>query len=1208
MGRETPRPSIRKIGPIDLFVIVLLCLLIPGIAFSFDEPDHYDKWLKTLKEGNPEQKIYVLRYPPPSLDCCKVQKDRNTLNLILSALKDKDNRVREAAVASLRHIGRFSAKCCRESQIVPALIETLKDIHPRVREEAARTLAFFKDEHAVDALIPKLQDKDPWVRLIVAFALGEIGGVKAVDPLVRTLEDGSDWRNKFVRQECVIAIRKIESREASRKKGSMAAQAGTLQGARAAQQARQKALETGAGIAGLDDQTAARVISAFISKFDDPYLKPEIIRAINDFKILGARKLLIEATQHTNDRIRELAGQALLSLSLALREWVDSTPPSPTIDDPSVEVFIKLLADPAVKIRAQSVVALGRLMDTRAVGPLIEASRDRSEQVREKVIVALGNFADERILDVAVNFIMSDLELNLRDLACDTFRSVSQKTAKERVFVYRENGVRHVSKDMSDKPWGIEASERLVHPTAVKKLIDLIGHPDEKGKLSALNLFTRFEDERIEEVILKHLDDPSPQLRKQAISIIPHFSGNAVVPRLIIASRDKHNEIREKALGALGAFEDKRVLEPLIDRLRDLDPGVRTAALDSLKTYDDPRLSGLVINLLRDDSLSVRKAAVLNIKQRLDKKAVEALALLLEDTDNEVVNLTVEALEAIGDQRAADTLIKALKGEFNRNRTYGGDATLRMNAAKALGSIKDRRAVPALIECLSEDDPFLRRRAASALKKIEDPAGLEAIKNIPKDELPPETGSATPVRPADVKRPPPSAPIPREYSPGSGLSVLHFGRHRKTEEKQPLPKVIALLPLYQTKAIMKIGKEPKTILDIKPLITKLKSTDPRTRREAADRLGDIGNQEATDHLIPPLKDKDEFVRQATARALGELKDKRAVEPLISSLKDPEVNVRTFSVWALGEIQDTRAIEPLCNSLFDKEQKVKDHSFEALRKFREPVSRTTMVNTLIKNSKTESSAAWMLSSLIRLEGNEVVLKTLEDPDRNDAKTLRNYINLMEVNIYHVSDIGTKALVDYPDRAMVISELSNYISTQTGTPAPSILLLGRFKDQRALPIFLDVLNKRKDSHYRLTVIQAMDELGDKEAVEPLLQILVDDKESPGPRMAAARALGKLGDARATEPLLRILKDERESKEVRKDAAHALGTFRDKRAVDPLLNILVNKNEDIWLRVAAASSLGDIGDPRAIEPLRDALKDPSDYIGNAAETALRKIRSCQ
>jgi HEAT repeat protein len=1204
MGREARGAGIKSMIRIISFLIIILFVLIPRAGVSSEFAEYLPRWMELLQKGNEREKklaldsLWFLEYP-------EFRKDIRVFDPILNALTDKNPSIREAAAASLKQIGKLSKGCCNETQIVPGLIKALEDDHPRVRREAAKALGYYKDERAVDPLISGLRDKDPWVRLNVVFALGEIGAVKAVNPLLNFLDDDSDWRNKFVQQECLRAIRKIEFGEAFKEASAASAKAGTLQGARAAQLAHQKTLQTGARVVGLDDQTAARVILALMRKFDDPYLKPEIIRAISDFKILGARKLLIEATQDPNDRIRELAVQALLELSLALREWIDSTPPSPRMDDPNVEVFIKLLADSAVKVRGQSVVALGRLMDTRAIEPLIEASRDRSEELREKVIVALSNFADERILDVAINFIMRDPQSNLGDSACATFMSVAKKTAKERVFVYRKNGIRYVSKNMSDIPWGIKASERLVHPAAVGKLFGLIGVSNEKAKLSALNLFPGFQDERIEGVIFKYLDDPSPQLRKQVISIIPYFSGNTVVPRLITASRDKHNEIREKAVRALGEFQDKRALEPLIERLRDLDPEVRTAALNSLKTYDDPRLSGLVIKLLRDDSLSVRKAAILNIKERRDRQAVEALALLLEDGDNEVVNFTVEALEAIGDQRATDPLIKALKGEFNRNRAYGGDVTLRMNAAKALGSIKDRRAVPALIECLPEDNPFLRRRVVSVLKKIGDPAGLEAIKNIPKDELPPEIGSSTPIRPADVKLPPPSASIPKGYSPGSGLDPLLFERSRKIEEKQPPPKVIALLPLYQTKTLMKIRKESKTSLDIKPLIAKLQSTDSWIRREAVDILGDVGSQEATDQLIPLLRDTDEYVRQAAARALGKLKDRKAVEELLVGLKDPDVNVRTFSIWALGEIQDSKAIEPLSSLLLDNEEKIRDHSFEALRKFRDPISRRIMVNTLVKGAKIESSAWVTLSRLTSLEGKEVVLKAVEDPGGDNAKTLRNYIDLMEANIQNVSDIASKALEDYPDRGMVISELSNYIDSQTGVPTKSISLLGRFKDRRVLPALLPTLKKRKDSYYRLTVINAIGDLGDKEAIEPLLEILVDDKEYPGPRMAAARGLGKLNDIRATEPLRQILENKKEDKQVRISAAGALGSLKDKKSVEPLINILMEKGEDIWLRVAAASALGDIEDEKALKPLESAMKDSPDNLRHGIEIALRKFQ---
>jgi HEAT repeat protein len=252
---------------------------------------------------------------------------------------------------------------------------------------------------------------------------------------------------------------------------------------------------------------------------------------------------------------------------------------------------------------------------------------------------------------------------------------------------------------------------------------------------------------------------------------------------------------------------------------------------------------------------------------------------------------------------------------------------------------------------------------------------------------------------------------------------------------------------------------------------------------------------------------------------------------------------------------------------------------------------------------------MLSKLISLEGKEVILKALEDPSGDQTKTVRNYIHLMEANVYYnVSEIATKALEEYPDREMVISELSTYISTQTGTPTRSISLLGRFKDRRSLPILLDGLRKRKDSYSRLNIVNAIGELGDKDAKEPLLQILIDDKEFPGPRNAATIALGRIGAEEAVDPLIRVLKNKNDQNHVRVGAAVALGMLKNKMAVEPLINTLNDNKEDTQLRVAAASSLGNIGDERAIVPLQAVLKDSPDHLRHAAEIALRKIKTAK
>jgi phycocyanobilin lyase alpha subunit len=68
---------------------------------------------------------------------------------------------------------------------------------------------------------------------------------------------------------------------------------------------------------------------------------------------------------------------------------------------------------------------------------------------------------------------------------------------------------------------------------------------------------------------------------------------------------------------------------------------------------------------------------------------------------------------------AVSALITALSDESDR--TPEGGYPLRRNSARALGKIRDRRAVPTLIECLDCSDFYVREAAAQSLGMIGDP-------------------------------------------------------------------------------------------------------------------------------------------------------------------------------------------------------------------------------------------------------------------------------------------------------------------------------------------------------------------------------------------------------------------------------------------------------------------------------------------------------
>lgn len=265
--------------------------------------------------------------------------------------------------------------------------------------------------------------------------------------------------------------------------------------------------------------------------------------------------------------------------------------------------------------------------------------------------------------------------------------------------------------------------------------------------------------------------------------------------------------------------------------------------------------------------------------------------------------------------------------------------------------------------------------------------------------------------------------------------------------------------------------------------------------------------------------------------------------------------------------------------------------------------------------------FLLSKLTTLEGDQVILKALEDPEGNDSKTIRNHLELLDKRIVFINDhrqLPQKALKEYKNRDLVLSEISTFIKSKTdNTPYSTINFLGHLKDPKGLPILLNIVNTKRESDSKLAVaivessrriaVTALGELGNKGASNILLDILSNRKESFIMRKEAVQALGKIGEEKAVTPLMEILENDSEEKELRTGAASALGNLKDKKPVELLISILKDDSTDLWLRVSAASALGEIGDEKAIEPLSETIKNPKShsYLIHAVEIALRKFK---
>lgn len=298
----------------------------------------------------------------------------------------------------------------------------------------------------------------------------------------------------------------------------------------------------------------------------------------------------------------------------------------------------------------------------------------------------------------------------------------------------------------------------------------------------------------------------------------------------IAALQDEDWAVREEAAGALGALKDARAVLPLVQILADPDRSVRTAAIASLTAIGSPSVVP-VGGCLQHTNLNVQEAAA-------------------------------SILSSIADARVFDGLIAAVGS---------ADWVVRMHAAKALGRIRDPRAVAALLPLLQDKVKAVREDVVAALARI----GSEAV-----------------------------GPLLATLSHSEWLVRLHaveaLGRLRAVEAVDPL------------------------------LYLAFNDPDMAVREDAVRALGDIGDGRAVDFLLVAMKTPG--LRPLAIESLGKIGDRRAVSALAAVVTgearlevsravhgcqdrwDEEMEAMGAAVTALARLKDAAAIPILIGAL------------------------------------------------------------------------------------------------------------------------------------------------------------------------------------------------------------------------------------------------------------------------------------------------------
>jgi HEAT repeat protein len=289
----------------------------------------------------------------------------------------------------------------------------------------------------------------------------------------------------------------------------------------------------------------------------------------------------------------------------------------------------------------------------------------------------------------------------------------------------------------------------------------------------------------------------------------------------------------------------------------------------------------------------------------------------------------------------------------------------------------------------------------------------------------------------------------------------------------------------------------KLSLAVPPLAALLESQNPAVKLNTLWTLRLINDPRPVGAIIPLLEDRNYDVRIQAIRTLGVLGEYPVVARLIETLSDENWQIRMESSTALGRIKNKQAVQPLIECLEDRDWRVRYRAIISLG--------------MLKNKRA-------IAPLVNIFKND------------------NNLVVKRINIYSLGEIADDAhTVDFI--SSVLSNKDRFIQLN------AIYALGKI-GKPAVKALIMALQRRDENIKRFhnEIIDALTDIGDKQAIEPIIEALNDAYYYK--RVKAVIALCKFNDKRAYEPLLRALQDK--DKWVRQEALKIFDEVKDYRAI--------------------------------------------------------------
>jgi HEAT repeat protein len=346
-----------------------------------------------------------------------------------------------------------------------------------------------------------------------------------------------------------------------------------------------------------------------------------------------------------------------------------------------------------------------------------------------------------------------------------------------------------------------------------------------------------------------------------------------------------------KALGQIGGSEAVAVLLSTLAQCTDQETQDRIAIAKACGTTGDLSVAPALLGLLDNDDQRVVAAATEVLGDLGATNAVAKLILLASEGSKEVRTAAARALGQIGDRQALPVLLEMLKRERNTEA--------RTKAAEALGIMSDTNAIPGLRESLADPQEEVRTEVVCSLGHLGDPNSVNSVIAV-------------------LKGPPANVQLDASYflveiGGAAGISALTANLHDANPDAR-LGAAFALAMMGQTNAL-------DTLQDF------MDHTVPFCRFAAVISLAQSKSPAAAELLKLKTVDRVDAVARVASAAIGG----NLTDAMIDAISHKDVMVRRGAVFTFIFFNEPAAIPALRKACLDRDPEVRDSARWAVRR-------------------------------------------------------------------------------------------------------------------------------------------------------------------------------------------------------------------------------------------------------------------------------------